>query len=241
MRKHNLSWTILAGLCLVGTCLMAGGLGCRNGEETDQPEVSGEQPGENQTGQAAISDVPQEGIPADPPPPPPTIPEVNLADAQLLTCRIGKGDLMATGNLPDLDGNMHALGELFGEKLTVVCFWTNGNSGYTKMAAVDLLEFLGKDIAEPYAEKGVRVIGINEGDTATAVAEQVRQAETTFPTLLDPEGVFFANVVTEKMPEKMPRTFLLDAEGKILWFDIEYSRTTRRHLEQGIRVALGEI
>ena len=35
--------------------------------------------------------------------------------------------------------------------------------------------------------------------------------------------------------------YLLDAQGKILWFDVEYSRSTREDLVQGIRVALGEL
>jgi hypothetical protein len=30
--------------------------------------------------------------------------------------------------------------------------------------------------------------------------------------------------------EHLPRTYLLDAEGRILWFDLEYSRATAREL-----------
>jgi hypothetical protein len=40
--------------------------------------------------------------------------------------------------------------------------------------------------------------------------------------------------------EKLPRTYLLDASGKILWFDIEYSRTTRQQLLSAIRFSLAQ-
>ncbi len=36
----------------------------------------------------------------------------------------------------------------------------------------------------------------------------------------------------------MPRTYLVDSQGKILWFDMEYSRSTRRDLRDAIRVVL---
>jgi hypothetical protein len=36
----------------------------------------------------------------------------------------------------------------------------------------------------------------------------------------------------------LPRTYLLDSSGKILWFDLEYSRSTRRELNQAIRYVL---
>jgi len=38
----------------------------------------------------------------------------------------------------------------------------------------------------------------------------------------------------------MPRTFLLDANGKVLWFDVEYSRAARRDLIVSIKAVLGE-
>jgi len=53
--------------------------------------------------------------------------------------------------------------------------------------------------------------------------------------LLDADGSAMAKVGLEKLP----RTYLLDAQGKILWFDIEYSRSTRRELLEAVRFVLG--
>ena len=70
------------------------------------------------------------------------------------------------------------------------------------------------------------------------VQEQVAKVGATFPVLLDPKGAYFAQLAKDR---RMPRTYLIDANGRILWFDVEYSRFTRRDLVQSIRVALGEL
>jgi peroxiredoxin len=172
------------------------------------------------------------------PPPPPTIPKVALSDALRATCLVSVGDTMPTGELPDPAGKMHALDSLYGEKLTVVCFWTIGTSHRSQLVAAAELQDLMKKVAEPFGKKGVHVVGINVGDAPAAVGQEVGKAAVTFPNLLDPKGEFLAKVAKDK---KMPRTFLLDASGRILWFDVEYSRPSRRDLAQSIRVVLGEL
>jgi hypothetical protein len=54
-------------------------------------------------------------------------------------------------------------------------------------------------------------------------------------TLLDPEGKAFAQVGSEKLP----RVFVLDGAGKIVWFDLEYSHSTRRELKQAVQKLVG--
>jgi len=78
------------------------------------------------------------------------------------------------------------------------------------------------------------VIGINVGDPAEKAAEAVEAADAAFPNFLDPDGEYFAKIATGKLP----RTYLLDADGRVLWFDLEYSLTTRRQLEQAVEAAL---
>ncbi len=173
-----------------------------------------------------------------PPPPPLTIPKVALSDALRATCIINVGDTMPDAELQDSAGKIHALESLYGPKLTVVCLWTIGATPRSRLVAVATLHDLMKDVAVPFGEKGVRVIGVNIGDAAAAVGQEVSQAGATFPNLLDPKGEFFAKIAKDK---QMPRTFLLDAAGRILWFDVEYSRPSRRDLVQSIRVALGEL
>jgi hypothetical protein len=68
------------------------------------------------------------------------------------------------------------------------------------------------------------------------VEAQIQKVDAKFDNLLDSNGALFAKVATENIP----RTYLLDSQGKILWFDWEYSRSTRRDLERGIKFVLGE-
>lgn len=169
----------------------------------------------------------------EPPPPPPTIPKVAMAETDLATCRVRVGDTMPEGELPNADGKKVALRSLLGKKLTVVLFW-NAKSIY----ASENLEDLERDFGKPYGDKGVAVVAVNVGDTAEAVRQKAKDAAgVSYPLLVDADGSYFAKVATERLP----RTYLLDDAGKILWFDIEFSRSTRRELEQGIKVALGEL
>jgi len=224
-------WMMLAAALAVGCWV-----GCRDGSTPDEPAPSGPSvavqamPGGTQGSQ---TDEP----PAEEPPPPPTIPEVHLLDADRETCLVAVGDPMPDAEMVDLEGEKQALGALRGEQLTLVLFWTSGDSEFSTMRAQAALEDLQMDIHEPYAEKGVGVVAVNEGDPAESVKKLVEQAGAAFPNLLDTDGALFAKVATEKLP----RLYLLDAEGKILWFDLEYSPTTRDKLMQAIQVALGEL
>ncbi len=224
-------WMILVAALAVGCWI-----GCRDGSTPDEPPPSGgsvevqAMPGGAQGSEAGKK-------PAEEPPPPPTIPEVHLLDADRETCLVAVGDPMPEAELVDLDGEKQALGGLRGAKLTVVLFWTSGDSEFSAMRAQAVLEDLQMDVHEPYAEKGVGVVAVNEGDTAESVKKLVEEAAAAFPNLLDPDGALFAQVAKEKLP----RPYLLDAEGKILWFDLEFSRTTRDNLMQAIQVALGEL
>ena len=51
---------------------------------------------------------------------------------------------------------------------------------------------------------------------------------------MDPQGKALAQVATRYLP----RTYLVDSEGKIVWFDMEYSPSTRRHLLQAIEYSM---
>ena len=46
------------------------------------------------------------------------------------------------------------------------------------------------------------------------------QAKVGFPILMDPSGDYFSQVATERLP----RIYVLDRDGKIAWFDVDYSR-----------------
>lgn len=163
------------------------------------------------------------------PPPKPTVPEVHLPEALAATCLVKVGDALPDATLPDLNGKATELRSRFGAKLTVVCFWKSDN-----VYAIEELRDLQKLTSAPGMDQGVRVVAINEGETPKPAADAFQATGATFPCLLDPDGSYFRKVATDKLP----RTYLVDAQGKILWFDIEYSLSTQRDLPQAIRAVL---
>jgi len=163
---------------------------------------------------------------------PPTVlamPKVVLSDAHAKTCLVKVGDALPEIQLKTLAGKPQPLAPLLGKRLTVVLFWHSANS-----YAVEELADLGPDVGKPFADAGVKLIAIDERDRADVVAALVKRLGITFPVLLDADGKGLSGVATRRLP----RTYLLDGQGKILWFDIEYSASTRRQLRDAIRVTL---
>jgi peroxiredoxin len=134
-------------------------------------------------------------------------------------------------DLADLKGQRRTLGDLLGKKLTVIAFWNA-----KQPTALDELADLEPKFGQRFSPDGVSVVGINSGDDPKLAAELADHARCSFVNLSDADSKALAEVGAPKTP----RTYLLDASGKILWFDIEYSRTTRRELAQAIRFALAQ-
>jgi hypothetical protein len=170
------------------------------------------------------------------PPPPPTIPNVGLTDKLLATCLVKVGDVMPDGELLTAEGGKVSLESQFGEKYTVLFIWSEGESNYARLAADSALSDLQNDIAGPYAGKGIKVIGINEGDRPQSVQQELQKIGVKVPCFFDPDGTYFAKVARSILP----RIYLLDASGKIIWFDTEYTQSTRRNLMLAVKVIMGE-
>ncbi len=225
MPNCSRSWYVLVAVCLIAACS-----GCPNGDDPDPPNSG------NQTNTNGGQNNDGHNGPVEPPPKRVlTVPEVELRAQDRDTCVVFVDDTMPEAELPDPQGNVRPLADLCGEKLTVICFWTNGEPPGGPLWAEEMLNALQIDYAQAYAEKGLKVVSINQGDTAEIVSQRAREAGATFPTLLDPDGTFFAKVATEKLP----RIYLLDAAGKILWLDIEFSQQTQQQLHTAIRASLG--
>ena len=217
----------------VVACLALGIVGCGKGDPAGRNgDTAGGGADPGQTTDGSGNPTPREVEP----PPPETIPAVGRTDEESKTHILDIGHTMPDAQLPGLDGEDHSLRPLYGEKLTVVCFWTLGSTTISQVFAGGILEDLAEDVAKPYAEKGVRVIAVNEGDSAQNVAALAGEVgvDQTLSIFLDPDGALFAKVATETLP----RIYVLDAEGTVLWFDWEYSEITRDKLFQTIRVAL---
>lgn len=169
--------------------------------------------------------------PAARPAEPLKMPEVIMTEALAATCKVKVGDPMPDGELPDLDGKKQTLKSLYGSKLTVVVLW-KADDPYSEQELQDLQV----EVLDPMGSKGIKVIGVNEKDATEAIRKKLESTGAKFPQLLDSDGAYLGKVATEKLP----RTYLLNSDGKILWLDLEYSSSTRRNLLQAIQVALGK-
>ena len=159
---------------------------------------------------------------------PAEIPPVVLSKGHAALCRVKVGDAMPQIELPQLgrDGARKQPADFFGEKATVVVFWNSD-----RRMAMEQLADMKPDVVLPFGDQGVDVVGIAVTDSPQRAREALQEAGADFPNLLDADGRAFAQVGSEKLP----RTYLLDPQGKVLWFDIEYSHATRRELHQALR------
>lgn len=159
---------------------------------------------------------------------PTTMPKVQLSKREQALCKVKVGDTMPEIQLPKVDGGEKTkLASLMGKKATVVVFW-KGDRRMTR----DQLADVGPDVVETFGKEGVAVVGVAVNETASSAAEALSKAGAQFPNLLDTDGKAFALVGSERLP----RTYVLDAKGRIVWFDIEYSLTTRRELRDALQI-----
>jgi peroxiredoxin len=188
----------------------------------EQPGQEQEQPGHEQPAAQppAASAIPQ-------PPPPAQVfkPEVILSQYHAQTCVIGVGDLFPSATLPDLDGNPRELTQLYGDRMTIILFW-NAKAFYAREQFTRIMH----ECHKRYGALGVRVVAINVGDSPEVVQELATKHGVTIPCLLDADRKVFAQAATDLLP----RTYLLDAGGRVVWFDLEYSRSQRLELHNAV-------
>jgi peroxiredoxin len=158
-------------------------------------------------------------------------PQVLMSQQDMDTCLIKTGDPFPDAQLSDREGQEHSLKELLGEKLTVIVFWSNANR-----LGREQIQRLDAEIVVPFEKSGLNVVAINISDSAEQISEAFpADRKVGFTILLDLDATLFSKVATQRHP----RTYLLDAKGNILWYDIEYSRSTVRELVNAIHVNLG--
>lgn len=154
------------------------------------------------------------------------IPAVVLSAQHQKMCRVGVGDAMPDLSLTDLKKQTQSLAKQFGQRATVVAFigkpnWMNRS----------LLTDLPRDVAAAYADRGVATVVVTVDRPATA-----KEVSDSYLLVTDPTGQQFAKLGNGKLP----RVYVLNADGQIVWFDIEYSRSTRRELKQTLAAMLTE-
>ena len=221
-------------------------------EPPETPKMSGEPEVEQATAESRLrppDEAPQEPgdariqlpgkLPAAQPPLPLddvdtadlTMPKVNLTEHHAAMCRVGVGEKFPDLQLPDTTGEQQSLSQLFGDKLTLVVFWNA-----EEPTGLEELADLARYHQPRFGQNGLAIVAINTGDDAQLAGELARQAGAEFTILSDADGAAFKQVATEKIP----RTYLLDPSGTVLWFDLEYSPTTLRDMVQAIRYSLNQ-
>jgi peroxiredoxin len=166
---------------------------------------------------------------ADEQPGPSEVPPVLLSKQHAELCRVKVGDAMPAIELAKVAGGTAKLSDLSGKAATVVVFWKGD-----RQMALDELADVGPDVVEEFGPRGVAVVGIAVAEPAADVRSTIQETAADFTQLLDADGKAFDKVGSKKLPW----TLVLDANGKIVWFDLEYSLATRRELQQALRATV---
>ncbi len=159
----------------------------------------------------------------------PTIPRVWLSDGHSKQCKVGVGESFPVVKLPNLEGAVTDLASLRGKKATVVLFW-HPDRWMARTALVDMQ----RDLVSKFDPEQLAVVGIAVHQQANTLPDFLREVHADFPQLVDTSGEALSKVGTFALP----RLYVLDSEGTIVWFDIEYSEATRRELQQVLGVLL---
>jgi peroxiredoxin len=148
------------------------------------------------------------------------IPPVLFTSEHSAMCRVRVGDQLPAISLPKLSGGQGDLASLQGKKATVVLFWQND-----PWMSQTALKDLSHDVAP---SDDVSIVGIVVKEANADFDAALKESGAKFPQLVDNDGKAFNQVGMLKIP----RVYVLDGAGKIVWFDIEYSQSTRRELRQ---------
>ena len=168
-------------------------------------------------------------------PAPKAIPETNFPETLRETNLVSVGDAFPVGEVPTVDGQKQNLTDLLGKKGTVVFFWTAGSSEIAQLTAAQALGDLQGDAQEPYGNQGLAVIALNPKDPAQKVKDLLAKVQVAYPVLMDEGGACFAKVAKSELP----RVYVLDGAGKILWFDVEFSEVSREDLKKTLQFMFG--
>ena len=159
------------------------------------------------------------------------IPDVVLSSAHAAMCRVHAGDQLPDISLPQWGGSEAALSTLYGKTATVVLFW-HPDRWMSQSALADVQ----REVVATELSEGVAVVGIAVGTPPDKIKSLIESTQARFPQFVDADGKAFAKVGTEMLP----RVYVLNSAGNIVWFDIEYSESTRRELKQTLAVLVGK-
>jgi hypothetical protein len=100
--------------------------------------------------------------------------------------------------------------------------------------SVEQMRQLQEEFSARYREAGVAVVTVNVGDAPEVLREFLEEVPGDFIRLRDADGQALAQVATGLLP----RTYLLRPDRQLVWFDLEYSRSSRRELRNAVLYVL---
>lgn len=161
-------------------------------------------------------------------------PQVHLSAQHKQMVQVEVGDAFPSIALPTPEqaGDPNPLANRLGEQATVVAVFSR-DGAMAKAMLRDITVDINERYNPPQAKlQKLRVIPIAiasqmDKDEAGKVVEQAGYNNLL---LLDKNGEAFSQLGAERLP----RIYVLNSKGEIVWFDIEYSLSTRREMKQAV-------
>jgi len=160
---------------------------------------------------------------------PATEPEIHLSDQHEKATLLHVGDTLPDVVVTTIGGEERRLKDLLGQRLTALMFWNEDNP-----YAAEQFRRMQREILAPYAEYGVRVVAVHVGPLPENFRRVLGNPPPSVSILVDPEQALFRQLATARLP----RTWLLDSDGRVVWLDLEYSRATARNVDNAIQWSL---
>lgn len=117
------------------------------------------------------------------------------------------GDQIASLRLTHLDGSTASLDE-FRNRFVVLAIWAT----WCPPCRAEIPDL--ERLAQRYADQGVTVVGVDEGETAQVVSNFIKEHGITFPVLLDPSLAYWGAYVSRMIG--IPVTMFVDQRGRIV-------------------------
>ena len=167
---------------------------------------------------------------------PALMPKIVLLESQKKTCKVLQGEKMPDFTLRDLEGEEHALSSILKQKLTVVFFWNAGEKeprSSEEEQSSNALPYLAHNSQSQSGD--VHYVFLNVGQKPDAIRKALEESDVKIPVLMDAEKTLFNKIATGLLP----RIYLLDKQGRILWFDVGFQfPKTDNELKSAIRFVL---
>lgn len=143
------------------------------------------------------------------------------------TTLINAGDIAPDFTTEMLDGSRVTLSELKG-KPTLLIFWAT----WCPPCRLELSK-LQEHIIDPYGDR-INVLPLSRGEERSVVEEYISKMGYTFAVGLDSDQSIFNKYATNYIP----RCFVIDAKGKVLYSGVGYDDVVAMEVEESIEKAL---